>query len=82
MSVRSKGKEMVGIVISDKMQKSIVVRIDRTAMHPLYRKTIKRKGKVTVHDEKNTAKSGDKVRIREARPFSKTKRWNLVEVLK
>lgn len=79
--VRSKRKERTGIVISNKMQKSIVVRIDRKAKHPVYKKIVSRSSKVMAHDEKNEAKIGDRVRILETRPLSKNKRWRLVEII-
>ncbi len=74
-------KERIGIVLSDKMQKTIVVQIRRKALHPNYGKVIEMANKFKVHDEKNEAKIGDKVRIVETRPLSKDKRWRLVEVL-
>ena len=74
-------KEKVGIVLSDKMQKTIVVQIRRKARHPLYGKVIEKATKFKVHDEKNEARAGDKVRIEETRPLSKDKRWRLVEIL-
>ena len=74
-------KERVGVVLSDKMQKTIVVQIKRKALHPLYGKVIEKAQKFKVHDEKNEAKIGDRVRIAETRPLSKDKRWRLVEIL-
>ena len=74
-------KEKVGIVLSDKMQKTIVVQIGRKALHRRYGKVVKSFTKFKVHDEKNEARSGDRVRIVETRPLSKDKRWRLVEVL-
>ncbi len=82
MNKRGKRKELIGIVVSDKMQKTIVVKVERLVKHPLYKKTIKKFKKYKVHDEENKAKVGDKVRIVETRPLSKEKRWRLVEVLK
>ena len=79
---RGKRKELIGTVVSDKMQKTIVVKVERLVKHPLYKKTIKKFKKFKVHDEENKAKVGDKVRIVETRPLSKHKRWRLVEVLK
>ena len=81
-SRRGKRKIKVGLVLSDKMDKTIVVRVDRLAKHKTYGRVIKRASKFKVHDQKNEAKIGDKVRIMEARPFSKEKRWSLVEVIK
>lgn len=76
-----KRKEFMGTVISDRMQKTIVVRITRLAKHPKYGRTIKRYSKFKVHDEKNTAKTGDIVKIQETRPLSKDKRFRLIKVL-
>ena len=70
-----------GMVVSDKMDKTIVVRIDRTTKHSLYNKVTKKSNRVTVHDEKNVAKTGDKVRIRGTRPLSKNKVWSLVKII-
>ena len=74
-------KKRIGIVVSDKMQKTIVVQIRRKALHPLYGKVIEKAVKFKVHDEKNEAKTGDRVSIEETRPLSKDKRWRLIEVL-
>ena len=74
-------KERVGIVLSNKMQKTIVVQIHRKALHPEYGKVINKAAKFKVHDEKNDAKIGDRVRIVETRPLSKDKRWRLVEIV-
>ncbi len=74
-------KEKVGIVLSDKMSKTRVVRVDRSVRHGLYPKVMSVRKKFYVHDEKNKSKVGDKVRIRETRPLSKTKRWELVEIV-
>ncbi len=74
-------KELVGVVLSDKMQKTIVVQTRRKARHPLYGKVIEKAEKFKAHDEKNEAKIGDTVRIVETRPLSKDKRWRLVEVI-
>lgn len=82
MVQRAKRKEKIGVVINDKMDKGIVLRIDRITKHPIYKKVIKKSVKVMAHDEKNEAKVGDKVRLQEIRPLSKMKRWRLVEVLK
>lgn len=82
MQPRAKRKQRTGVVISDKMNKTIVVRLDRTAKHPVYRRIVKQVSKFMVHDEGKIAKIGDKVKIQETRPMSKNKRWRLVEVLK
>ena len=70
-----------GVAVSDKMDKSVVVRVERRVMHPVYKKYIKRSKKYTAHDEKNEAKKGDKVLIAETRPLSKTKHFRLVKVI-
>ena len=80
--VRGKRAERIGVVVSDRMDKTVVVRVERLTKHPLYQRIIRRASKFKVHDEKGEAKVGDKVKIVEARPISKEKRWRLVEVLK
>ena len=82
MERTSKRKVRVGEVVSNKMQKTIVVRVAMTTTHPLYKKVITKANKFKVHDEKNEAKPGDKVRIMETRPISKDKRWRLLEVIR
>ena len=67
-----------GVVVSDKMDKSVVVRVERRVMHPVYKKYIKRSAKYTAHDEHNVCKVGDVVQIMESRPLSKTKTWVVV----
>ena len=74
-------RTLTGKVVSDKMDKSIVVLIERQVQHPLYGKLIRRSTKLHAHDENNTAKTGDVVTIKECRPMSKTKSWTLVEVV-
>ena len=78
---RGARKERVGVVVSDKMQKTVVVRLDRRVPHPVYGKMVTRSLKVKAHDEENSAKRGDKVRIMETRPLSKDKRWRVVEIV-
>lgn len=78
---RSIRKEREGEVISNKMNKTIVVRVERRIPHPRFKKVITTYSKFYAHDEKNEAKVGDRVRIQETRPLSKTKSWRLVEVL-
>ena len=78
---KSGKKEFVGIVKSDKMNKTIVVSIENRALHPLYKKYVIRIKKVKAHDEKNEAKIGDRVRVIECRPISKEKCWKLAEIL-
>jgi len=80
-SVRNRRKVRVGIVISNAMNKSIVVRIDRKIKHPRYSKPVMRSAKLYAHDEKNDAHVGDTVRVMETRPLSKMKRWRLVEIV-
>ena len=75
-------KIRTGIVLSDKMDKTIVVRVERITRHPLYKKTIRKHKKFKVHDENNSAKAGNTVRIIETRPLSKEKRWRLLEIVK
>lgn len=74
-------KEKKGLIVSDKMQKSVVVNVESITTHPLYKKTIKRKKKFMAHDPKNEAKVGDVVKIRETKPLSKKKRWEIIEIL-
>ena len=74
-------KERVGIVVSNKMQKTIVVSIENRSAHPKYGKVVVRTKKYKVHDEDNQCKEGDRVRILETRPLSRTKRWTLAEIL-
>lgn len=78
---RSLRKVRIGKVVSNKMQKSIVVSIERLVPHPIYKKYSKRTTNLTAHDEKNEAGIGDVVKIMETRPLSKTKRWRLVEIV-
>ena len=75
-------KTLIGEVVSDKMDKTVVVRTVSRVPHPRFGKIVKQVAKFHAHDEKNEAKAGDKVRIAETRPLSKTKRWRLVEVLR
>ena len=74
-------KELIGTVISDKMNKTIVVEVQRLARHPLYEKVVRHYAKYKVHNEESKAKTGDTVRIVETRPLSKEKRWRLVQVI-
>jgi small subunit ribosomal protein S17 len=67
-----------GVVVSDKMDKTVVVSVERRVMHPIYKKFIRRSKKYHAHDENNTFKAGDTVRIRECRPLSKTKAWEVI----
>ena len=81
VSAKSGKKEFVGIVKSDKMDKTIVVSVETTTLHPLYKKYVVRSKKVKAHDEKNEAKTGDRVRVVECRPISKEKCWMLESIL-
>jgi small subunit ribosomal protein S17 len=79
--VRAERKVREGLVVSDKMAKTIVVALEDRVKHPMYGKVIRRTSKVKAHDEENTAGVGDRVRLMETRPLSATKRWRLVEIL-
>ncbi len=81
VSDRNMRKVEVGRVVSDKMDKTIVVAIENSVKHPLYNKIIKRTSKLKAHDEKNECAIGDRVRVMETRPLSKDKRWRLVEII-
>ncbi len=74
-------KERIGIVSSNKMEKSIVVAVERKVKHPMYGKFVKKTTKFVAHDEKNECNEGDTVRIMETRPLSKSKNWRLVEII-
>jgi small subunit ribosomal protein S17 len=78
---RSARKTRVGLVVSDKMMKTVVVSIERRVQHPVYGKMVRRTKKLKAHDEENAAKTGDTVRIMETRPLSKDKRWRVVEII-
>jgi len=78
---RKSRKIRTGLVISDKMDKTVIVRIERTMQHPSYGRIVKQFAKLYAHDEKNDAKMGDSVKIMETRPMSSLKRWRLVDVL-
>ena len=79
--VKNNKKVFVGEVVSDKMDKTIVVKIVRPRLHSIYRKYVMTTKKIKAHDEKNEAHMGDKVRVIECRPVSRDKRWNLVEIV-
>jgi small subunit ribosomal protein S17 len=78
---RGRRKVRTGVVISDKMDKTVLIRIDRQVRHALYDKTVKRSSKLAAHDETNDAHVGDTVRVMETRPLSKSKRWRVVEIV-
>ena len=81
MSERALRKTRVGKVVSDKMDKTIVVAIEDSVQHPLYKKVMKRTYKLKAHDENNECGIGDRVRVMETRPLSKDKRWRVVEII-
>lgn len=79
--MRNSRKTRIGIVVSNKMQKTIAVEMERTMKHPVYQRVIKRKSKLYAHDESNECGIGDKVLVMETRPLSKLKRWRLIKVI-
>ena len=81
MKERGKRKERIGVVISDKMDKTVVVKVDNMVKHPVYKKYIKRRVTYKAHDEQNSCAAGDKVLIVETRPLSKDKRWRVSEII-
>ena len=81
MTEREQRKERVGTVVSDKMDKTIVVRVERDLIHTSYDRIIRKSSKYVAHDEKDECKAGDVVRIVETRPLSKTKRWRVAEIV-
>jgi small subunit ribosomal protein S17 len=78
---RNLRKERIGLVVSDKMQKTVTVEVSRRVKHPIYGKFMSKTTKLTAHDENNDSNIGDKVKIMETRPLSKSKRWRLVEII-
>ena len=81
MGERGKRKTLTGVVSSDKMDKTVVVMVNRRVLHPVYKKYIRKRKKVKAHDEKNECRMGDKVLLMETRPLSKEKRWRVKEIL-
>jgi small subunit ribosomal protein S17 len=81
MKKRGLRKTQTGVVISDKMNKTVVVRVDRLVRHPTYKKYVRRRATYTAHDENNSCRLGDRVVLRETRPVSKTKRWRVSEIV-
>jgi small subunit ribosomal protein S17 len=81
MGERGKRKTLTGVVASDKMEKTVVVTVNRLVLHPVYKKYIRKRTKVKAHDEKNECHAGDKVLLIETRPLSKDKRWRVKEIL-
>jgi small subunit ribosomal protein S17 len=80
-ATRRSRKTRLGVVVSDKMQKTVVVAVQRRVPHPVYGKMVTRTTKFKAHDEENSSKVGDRVRIMETRPLSKDKRWRVVEIV-
>jgi small subunit ribosomal protein S17 len=78
---RASRKTRIGLVVSDTMEKTVVVSIERRVQHPVYGKMVRRTKRLKAHDEANDAKTGDTVRIMETRPMSKDKRWRVVEIV-
>lgn len=78
---RGKRKTLTGLVISDKMDKTVVVMVNRLVLHPIYKKYVRKRKKVKAHDEKNECRVGDKVLLIETRPLSREKRWRVREIL-
>ena len=81
MKERGLGKTQTGIVISDKMDKTVVVQVDRLVKHPVYKKYVRRRAKYKAHDENNSCQNGDRVVIIECRPLSKSKRWQVSQIV-
>jgi small subunit ribosomal protein S17 len=81
MGERGKRKTLTGVVSSDKMDKTIVVMVNRLVLHPMYKKYIRKRTKVKAHDDKNECRAGDKVLLVETRPLSRSKRWRVKQIL-
>ena len=81
MNERGNKRQFVGTVVSDGMDKTVVVKVERLVKHRLYKKYIKRHNKFSAHDEKNDCRTGDKVLITESRPLSKTKKWRITDII-
>ncbi len=81
MSEKGKRKTLIGVVTSDKMDKTLVVEVNRLVLHPVYKKYIRKRKKVKAHDEKNECHIGDKVLLIETRPLSRDKRWRVKEII-
>jgi small subunit ribosomal protein S17 len=78
---RGRRKIRQGIVVSDRMEQTVLVRVDRQMRHPLYKKIVRRSSKLAAHDERNDAHVGDTVRVMETRPISRNKRWRVIEIV-
>ena len=81
MKTRGMKRQVSGIIVSNKMDKTVVVQVERLVKHPLYKKYIRRRNKFAAHDQDNACGIGDKVEISESRPLSKTKRWRVVRII-
>ena len=81
MEERNLRKVMIGTVVSDKMDKTVVVAVETKVKHPIYKKTVNKTYKLKAHDENNECQAGDKVKVMETRPLSKEKRWRVVEIM-
>ena len=81
MEERNLRRTLIGTVVSNKMDKTIVVKVETAVRHPIYKKIVKRTYKLKAHDEENVCQIGDKVKVMETRPLSKDKRWRLVEIM-
>ena len=81
MKTRGMKRQVSGIIVSNKMDKTVVVQVERLVKHPLYKKYIRRRNKFTAHDKDNACGIGDRVEISESRPLSKTKRWRVVRII-
>jgi len=82
MQKRGKKRQLVGTIASNEMDKTVIVLVERLVKHPLYHKYVRRRSKFAAHDENNACKIGDKVRITESRPISRTKKWRVSEIIK
>ena len=78
---RGNAKTLTGVVVSDKMDKTVVVQVERLVKHPVYKKSVRRRNRFTAHDEQNECRVGDTVLIRQSRPLSRTKRWRVSKIL-
>ena len=81
MKTRGMRRQVNGIIVSNKMDKTVVVQVERLVKHPLYKKYVRRRNKFAAHDQDNACGIGDKVEISESRPLSKTKRWRVVRII-
>ncbi|PIP35255.1 MAG: 30S ribosomal protein S17 [Desulfobacterales bacterium CG07_land_8_20_14_0_80_52_14] len=82
MKNRGIKRQIIGTVVSDKMNKTVIVKVERLVMHPMYKKYVRRHAKFSAHDEENACRIGDKVLITESRPLSKTKKWRVSSIVK